>query len=215
MHDDSRFPCAFCWGCELAVRAGDENSLFALLCSRVSGEKFAVKFYAVRNAFERERLLYMDPALRPMMPATRALIGNYNGAVCGPNGYRFPPCIIIEKGESLKEWARREAQPDFITTMQVRSLLLLVLVILMARPGAPIDTSAPSGIRHFNQFNTTPFVQRPDPWTPYPIRVQLGQVLLAATHALPHPHSCLRNSCLLERHQLMSECGCMHACGAP
>ena len=89
------------------------------VCSRVNGEEFAVKFYAGRSAFERERRLYMDPALRPMMPATRAVIGNYNGAVRGPNGYRFPPCIIIEKGESLKEWARREARPDFITTMQV------------------------------------------------------------------------------------------------
>ena len=87
-----------------------------------------MKFYAGRSAFERERRLYMDPALRPMMPATRAVIGNYNGAVRGPHGYRFPPCIIIEKGESLKEWARREARPDFVTTMQVRCLGALMHV---------------------------------------------------------------------------------------
>lgn len=98
------------------------------MCSKVNGEEFAVKFYAGRSAFERERRLYMDPALRPMMPATRAVIGNYNGAVRGPHGYRFPPCIIIEKGESLKEWARREARPDFVTTMQVRCLGALMHV---------------------------------------------------------------------------------------
>lgn len=89
--------------------------------SRASGEEFAVKFYAARTSFERERALYMDASLRSMMPATRAFIGNYNGAVSGPNGYVFPPCIIIERGESLKEWAKRESATDFITNMQVRA----------------------------------------------------------------------------------------------
>lgn len=90
--------------------------------SRASGEEFAVKFYAARTSFERERALYMDASLRTMMPATRAFIGNYNGAVSGPNGYVFPPCIIIERGESLKEWAKRESATDFITNMQVLTI---------------------------------------------------------------------------------------------
>lgn len=80
-----------------------------------------------RKAFERERDLYRDATLRAMMPATHAIIDNDalsqplrdDATTRAPNGMLWPPCIIIERGESLDEWARRET-PDFITVMQAR-----------------------------------------------------------------------------------------------
>lgn len=93
--------------------------------SLVSSDEYAIKFYVHRTAFERERTLYQDETLRSMMPATHALVDNLPSGPSGdvvraPNGYIFPPCIIIERGESLDEWARRET-PDFITIMQARA----------------------------------------------------------------------------------------------
>ena len=40
-----------------------------------------------------------------------------------PQGWRFPPFIVVERGESLDEWQRR-IQPDFITVVQVPPRLM-------------------------------------------------------------------------------------------
>jgi hypothetical protein len=85
--------------------------------------EYAVKFYTNRKAFARERDLYMDPLLREMMPATQQMISNEDRSIKMPTGFVFPPCIVIEKGESLDVWARREKH-DFITIMQARLLML-------------------------------------------------------------------------------------------
>jgi hypothetical protein len=85
---------------------------------RVNGsEEFAVKFYTYLPAFERERALYEDGALRPMMPATHEIVANGDGGILYGT-YTFPPCIVLERGESLETWALREDR-DFITTLQV------------------------------------------------------------------------------------------------
>jgi hypothetical protein len=67
----------------------------------------------------REEALYRDPQLREMMPATREIIGNQDRSIRMPDGYVFPPSIVIEKGESLDVWAQRE-KGDFATAFQVR-----------------------------------------------------------------------------------------------
>ena len=54
------------------------------------------------------------------MPATHAIVDNVDGSNKASNGYVFPPCIIIERGESLSEWAKRETNRDFVTTLQAR-----------------------------------------------------------------------------------------------
>jgi hypothetical protein len=56
-----------------------------------------------------------------MMPATHAIVDNAKGDVKASNGYTFPPCIIIERGESLEQWAKREVDRDFVTTLQARA----------------------------------------------------------------------------------------------
>jgi len=84
-----------------------------------ANEECAIKFFTYAPAFEAERALYEDTALRAMMPATREIVSNSDDSVrCG--AYVFPPCIVQERGESLEEWAKREDR-DYITTLQVRS----------------------------------------------------------------------------------------------
>lgn len=78
----------------------------------------AIKFYMDLGAFRRERELYMESQLKAMMPATLAIEDNAGGACCTPYGYAFPPFVIIECGQSLDEWARRN-EADFITIFQV------------------------------------------------------------------------------------------------
>ena len=79
----------------------------------------AIKFYLDLSAFQRERELYTQPALREMMPATLAIDDNASGECATPYGYVFPPFVIIECGQSLDEWARRN-QADFVTIFQVQ-----------------------------------------------------------------------------------------------
>jgi hypothetical protein len=71
------------------------------------------------RAFERERELHEDGALASMMPATSEIVANRDGGLAY-GGYTFPPCIVLECGESLEAWAQREVERDFVTTLQVR-----------------------------------------------------------------------------------------------
>jgi hypothetical protein len=79
----------------------------------------AIKFYLQRAAFDAEKELYMDTQLKKMMPATLAIEENIKGDWRTPYGYVFPPFVIIERGQSLDEWAR-DNHPDFITIFQAR-----------------------------------------------------------------------------------------------
>ena len=79
----------------------------------------AIKFYLDRSAFEIERELYNEVQLKSAMPATLAAEGNTSGSISTPYGYRFPPFVIIECGQSLDEWSRDNANKDFITIFQV------------------------------------------------------------------------------------------------
>ena len=53
------------------------------------------------------------------MPATLAIEDNMKGEWRTPYGFVFPPFVIIERGQSLDEWAR-DNNPDFITIFQVQ-----------------------------------------------------------------------------------------------
>ena len=80
----------------------------------------AIKFYLDRRGFERERELYTESQLRAMMPATLAVEDNASGDCKTPYGYVFPPFVIIERGESLDEWSRDNANKDIVTIFQVQ-----------------------------------------------------------------------------------------------
>lgn len=85
---------------------------------RYDDDEFAIKFFLNRVAFEREEALYTREDLRRMMPAVKDIVPNTDGAICNAAGYVFPPCIVVEKGESLDEWALR-IEPDFPTILTV------------------------------------------------------------------------------------------------
>lgn len=85
---------------------------------RYDDDEFAIKFFLNRVAFEREEALYTREDLRRMMPAVKDIVPNTDGAICNAAGYVFPPCIVVEKGESLDEWAMR-IEPDFPTILTV------------------------------------------------------------------------------------------------
>jgi serine/threonine protein kinase len=76
------------------------------------------RFFTNRAAFEREQTLYGKEELREMMPAVRRVVDNTDGSICSSSGWVFPPFIIVEKGESLDEWALR-ISPDFPTVLTV------------------------------------------------------------------------------------------------
>ena len=82
----------------------------------------AIKFYLDRKGFESERELYTESELKAMMPATLAVEDNASGDCKTPYGYVFPPFVIIERGESLDEWSRDNANKDIVTIFQVRAL---------------------------------------------------------------------------------------------
>ena len=94
--------------------------------SVVTEEAVAVKFFLSRSAFEQETALYSNDVLKGMMPATREVVGNVEGGAMSLRGYRWPPFIVLEKGESLQEWAQRE-EARYSTIMDVRSLSFFLL----------------------------------------------------------------------------------------
>jgi hypothetical protein len=50
-----------------------------------------------------------------------ALRDGVKGELVDPCGNAMPPCIVMERGESLQEWASR-AEPDPFTALSVRPL---------------------------------------------------------------------------------------------
>ena len=85
-----------------------------------SDDAVAVKFFLSETAFAAELELYGVGVLRGMMPAVRLKVGNGDEAERNSRGYPWPPCIVLEKGESLQEWKAR-TQPAFSTILDVRS----------------------------------------------------------------------------------------------
>jgi hypothetical protein len=79
-----------------------------------------VQFYTHREAFDSELELYSDPTLQQLMPARHEVVPNGDGRTVSPSGFPFPPCIVLERGESLDEFARNVAY-EFITVMQARA----------------------------------------------------------------------------------------------
>ena len=52
-----------------------------------------------------------------IMPRRFERFDNADGSLIGPGGYKFPPVLVIERGESLHEFGRRVAH-DPITLAQ-------------------------------------------------------------------------------------------------
>eukprot|EP00892_Ulva_mutabilis_P011349 jgi/Ulvmu1/8587/UM045_0030.1 len=85
-------------------------------------EAVAVKFFLSRKAFDAELELYKVDVLRSMMPAIRLDLSNADAAERNSRSYPWPPCIVIEKGESLQEW-KAKTQPAFSTIVDALCLI--------------------------------------------------------------------------------------------
>eukprot|EP00892_Ulva_mutabilis_P004013 jgi/Ulvmu1/1984/UM012_0146.1 len=89
-----------------------------------TGLHYAVKFFLSTTAFADECRLYTNPdsPLGPFLPALRNIVDGGPAAplVVDGHGRLLPPCIVMEKGESLDVWMQRNCGGiDMITGLQV------------------------------------------------------------------------------------------------
>jgi hypothetical protein len=59
-----------------------------------------------------------------------ALRDGVTGDLVDSKGRALPPCIVMERGESLQEWANR-AEPDLFTSLAVCFLYPLCILPLL------------------------------------------------------------------------------------
>ena len=96
-----------------------------------TGVEFAIKFFISQKFFQREQDMSMQShspltALGEFYPAVRNIVSNEDEAFVDAHGAPMPPCIIMEKGESLDLRRHRSKGLDTVAAVQVccpRSLL--------------------------------------------------------------------------------------------
>jgi len=65
----------------------------------------AVKFFVSRPNFEREEAVLGNDALQAGFDRDSLRIeSNFDGSFRAPNGYIYPPCIVMPRGEGLRTW---------------------------------------------------------------------------------------------------------------
>eukprot|EP00892_Ulva_mutabilis_P011476 jgi/Ulvmu1/8700/UM047_0040.1 len=98
---------------------------------RQTEAQWAVKFFLSARGFANEAALYRDPGspLGPFLPLVRNIIGARDPAdplaaaerILDAHGRPLPPCIVMERGESLDIWRTRNAHDgiDVFTALQI------------------------------------------------------------------------------------------------
>lgn len=84
-----------------------------------SGTPYAMKFCITPSAFQIERSVYSNGELAHVVPRVAATVANADGSFADPDGTPMPPCIIVERGRAIDEWAAR-VKPDVPAVAQVR-----------------------------------------------------------------------------------------------
>lgn len=98
-------------------------------------EAYALKFFASREAFDKEVELQSGSAVGALVPPIRAVHDPH--APQAPGGWArgvsqpLPPCIVYCRGESLIQWLNR-AETDVFQAVSVLKPLLVLEVILVA-----------------------------------------------------------------------------------
>lgn len=82
-------------------------------------EEYAFKFFISRDKFEAERTATAHWILGAMLPRLEGMYDSRGSPLNDPRGHALPPCIIMERGESLLEWFQRR-KPDLRTALPVR-----------------------------------------------------------------------------------------------
>lgn len=109
--------------CDSKGRAGAGQALvqFAVDAANTQME-FALKFFVRGDAFQQEAVHYQDVSspFRTLLPPCRSIVANSDGLFVDGFGRAMPPCIVVERGESLDMWMQRSKQGiDPFTCMQV------------------------------------------------------------------------------------------------
>lgn len=89
----------------------------------LSSTDYVLKAFATTAAFKAEAALYTDgeKPLGAFLPNMREILHNSRRQFRDPHGHVMPPCIVMEKGESLDCW-RERAEPDQALVYAVRRL---------------------------------------------------------------------------------------------
>jgi hypothetical protein len=86
------------------------------------GNEYAVKFFLSMSAFATAGRLYRRPALAALLPRIEEIWDNSDGSMRTAEGRLLPPCVVMEKGESLVAFMARLLEPDQNLALRVRSL---------------------------------------------------------------------------------------------
>ena len=97
--------------------------------SQVSDEVKARADATAGLGMEGVAAAHMSDVAARFLPQVEAVCDGSAGELVDPLGRPLPPCIVLEKGESLLDWSDR-AQPDLFTSLAVcsRSNALVVHV---------------------------------------------------------------------------------------
>ena len=83
---------------------------------------YAMKFFASTAAFRDESAQFSmaDSSLQQFLPPVHSILDNADEVVVDAGGNALPPCIVMERGESLDLWMQRNTRGmDTFTCMQV------------------------------------------------------------------------------------------------
>jgi hypothetical protein len=84
--------------------------------------EYALKFFLNRKDYESEVDLYRNSCLGSFLPSVEAYVDNLDGTLSDSAGNPLPPCIVMERGESLYD-RMTIALTDKAGTAQVRNTL--------------------------------------------------------------------------------------------
>ena len=90
--------------------------------------QYALKFFVMPQDFTSEVDVYSNSPLGKLLPRLEGIIDNKDGNLLDPSGNKLPPCLIMERRESLDEWSRRR-KPDMWAAMPVRAPLSPLLAL--------------------------------------------------------------------------------------
>ena len=115
-------PCTAAAVAKIA-HAGAGQAVIQFAADKETREEYAIKVFLSRRAFEDEAALYEDKSnpLGQFLPQVRDIVDNRDGRFTDASGHAMPPCIVMEKGESLDMWMLRSTNVgvDMVTGLQV------------------------------------------------------------------------------------------------
>lgn len=113
------------------MHAGQAIVQFARSATEGCQKSFALKFFLKEKDFESEKSIYRNSPIGKLLPMLAGLVED--GQLSDPEGHALPPCIIMERGESLNEWCQRR-KPDIWGVMPVRAAAPLSMSVPIHEP---------------------------------------------------------------------------------